>query len=112
MSVVQLASGEEMVAGNDWVFTLTITRDAVAVDITGATVTASLWQVNPDKEIIADHAVALTTAASGIVTLTVTDTESAAAPAGKYRGDLKIVYSGGVVENTQEFAFTVRRPRT
>lgn len=107
------------VAGDDWVMTVTLKRDSAAVDITGATVTASIWQVQPAKviEALADHAVAITTAASGSVTLTVTDTESQPLNAGTYKIDFKVVYSDATVEHYggsdgEPYQFKVRRALT
>ena len=110
--------GKPFVAGDDWVMTVTLTR-TTAVDVTGATVTASIWRYPPAKlvEALADHAVVLTTAASGIVTLTVTDVESLPLSAGNYKVDFKVVYSDATVEHFggsdgEPFEFRVRRPLT
>ena len=115
MARVLVNSGEPLTAGNDWVFTITLQRNTVAVDVTGGTVTTSLWRWSPGPptEEIADHAVTLTTPGSGIVTLTITDTENANLKEGTYRGDVKVVYSGGTVEHFGEYyELKVRRPLT
>lgn len=115
MARVLINSGEPLTAGDDWVFTITLERDGVAVNVTSATVTSSLhkWSPEPHEEVIADHAIVLTTAASGIVTLTITDTENAGLIEGTYRGDVKVVYSGGAVEHFGEYyELKVRRPLT
>ena|SRR3990167_7801497 len=114
MARVLINSGEPLTTGDDWVFTITLQRDGVAVNVTGATVTASLWQWAPVKQLaIAAHAVTLTTAASGIVTLTITDTENAGLVEGTYRGDLKVVYSDATVEHFGEYyELKVRSPLT
>lgn len=115
MARVLVNDGEPLTAANDWVFTITLQRDGAGVDVTSATVTSSLWLWTPSKkvEVIADHAVVLTTAASGIVTLTILDSENAGLMEGIYRGDVKVVYSGGAVEHFGEyFELKVRRGLT
>ena len=112
-------SNYPFVSGDDWVMTVTLTRDSSAVDVTGATITCSVWRYPPDKKIeaLADHAVAITTAASGIVTLTITDTESATLGEGNYKLDFKVVYSDTTVEHFggsdgEPFQFKVRKALT
>jgi len=66
-----------IVAGDDYSVVATLTQDGATWDITGSTVTATIRDgEHPGTALIANHAVTLTTAATGIVTLTLTDTET------------------------------------
>ena len=115
------ALGEIVVAGNDYVIVATLTKDGATWNITGATVTCSIRPVGQSANVATDHAVVLTTAASGIVTLTLTDTETALfqVPAAQFPhqtvehvGDFKVVESGGNVVHSGLFSFQVRRAVT
>jgi hypothetical protein len=69
-----------------------------------------------------DHAVTITNAVSGICTLTLSDTETAALLAAETRpdylalhpfiGDFKVVEAGGDVVHAGPFSFDLRRPIT
>lgn len=89
--------------GDDWVFTFTLTRDGTAVNVTGATVTCSIWRFADETEFDPDNSVTLTTAASGIVTLTIADDVSTTYKPGTHYGDVKVVYSGGTVEHFAQY---------
>lgn len=94
--------------GDDWVFTFTLQRNSAGVNVTGATVTCSIWRWADETEVDADNSVTLTTPASGIVTLTISRTDSAGYKPGTHYGDVKVVYSGGTIEHfAQYFQFEV-----
>ena len=96
---------DEYTIGDDWVFTLTLTRGGSAVNVTGATVTTSIWRMADDTEVLPDQSVALTTAASGIVTLTLADTVTEGLKEGTYKGDVKVVYSDLTEEHFGPYFF-------
>ena len=92
-------------AGDDFTRTLTITDDAGdAVDITGCTLTFHLRAPGTDEDAI-DPAptLALTTPASGIATLTLTDTQTAALTAGlTHAYEVEMVDGTGLVSTPVE----------
>ena len=68
---------QAVVVGDDYAFTGTITTNGATFDLSNYTVTASCYdERDPANKLITDHAVTLTTAASGIVTLTLTAAQS------------------------------------
>lgn len=109
-----------VVRGADYAVVATIQKDGATYDITGATVTCSVHDaIHPQTGILNDHAVTLTTAASGIVTLTLTDTETLTlrAPLDPTKsrlhvGDFKVVESGGAVVFSVPFYVPVRNSVT
>jgi hypothetical protein len=109
--------GIPFTAGNTWVMIVTLKRAGVAVDVTGATLTASAKRQDRDSPTMANHAVVLTTPASGIVTLTVIPAESTLLDPGVWLADFKVVYADASVEHFagndgQPFRFNVRAPVT
>ncbi len=107
--------------GDDYAVVATIQKDGATYDITGATVTCSIHdRRHPATGIINDHAVTITTAASGIVTLTLTDTETATLRAPHERSrearmhvaDFKVVESGGAIIHSEPVLIPVRRAVT
>jgi len=109
--------GIPFTAGNTWVMIVTLKRAGVAVDMTGATITASAKRLDRNSPTIVGHAVDLITPASGAVRLTVTAAENAQVDPGLYLADFKVVYAGGAVEHFagddgQPFRFNVRAPVT
>ena len=69
---------QAVVAGDDYQFVGTITTNGSTFNLTGYTVTASVYdERDPANKLQTDHAVTLTTAASGIVTITFTAAQSA-----------------------------------
>ncbi len=110
--------GETVVAGNDYALVFTLTKDGATYDITGATVTCSIRAVGRKEDNIADHSVSITTAASGIATLTLLDTETATLSQPRademtnailHIGDVKVEESGGNFLHCGPFSFEVRR---
>ncbi len=116
--------GETIVAGNDYAITVTLTKDGATYDLSvggTAVVTCSIRAEGATKDAIAEHDVTVTTAASGIVTLTLLDTETAdlEVPSKKdtletklHIGDFKVVENGGDVLHCGPFSFPVRRAIT
>ena len=113
-----------IVAGTDFAYTPTLTKDGGTYDLTvggNAVVTCSIRAEGASVDAISDHAVALTTPASGIVTLTLTDTETLdlLVPSKKntldtklHIGDFKVVENGGNISRCGPFSFLVRRAIT
>ena len=112
-------------AGNDFAVTVTLTQnggETYDLSVGGtAVVTCSIRAEGEREDRIADHAVTVTTAASGIVTLTLLDTETIdlAVPSKKetqetklHIGDFKVVENGGNILNCGPFSFPVRRAIT
>lgn len=103
--------------GDDYTVTATITKDESTYDITGATVTCSISVLaHPETKLIADHAVTITTAASGIVTLTLTAAETASLrrpptfeKAIMHIADFKVTESGGNKQHSERFFVPVLR---
>lgn len=91
--------------GDDFSKTLTITdADGAAIDITGATLTFHLRAPGADEDAV-DPAptLALTTPGSGVATLTLTDTQTAALTAGvTYRYECELVDGTGLVSTPVE----------
>lgn len=119
--VTPVKASNLVVAGDDYAYVLTLTKGGATYDVTGATVTCSIRERGSSSDIVADHAITLTTPASGIVTLTLTDGETATlsqSPDGdhltavEHVADVKVVESGGTVVRCGPFTFNVRRPIT
>ena len=113
------ANGDRVavVQGQDFDYAPTLTKDGSTYDLTGHVVTASVRPLGSKTDSFTNHAVALTTPASGIVTLSVLDTESSKfeVPPKKdlqktitHVGEFKVVESGGLVYFTGPFSFEVR----
>ena len=103
--------------GQDFDYVPTLTKDGSTYNLTGHTVTASIRPLGSKDDVITDHAVVLTTPASGIVTLSITAAESELfeVPAKKdlekvtlHVGEFKVAESGGKVYYTGPFSFLVR----
>lgn len=103
---------DEYTIGDDWVFTLTLTRSGSAVNVSSATITSSIWRLSDETEVLADRSVTLTTPASGIVTLTLADTVTDALVEGTYKGDVKVVYSDLTEEHFGPYFFEARAAYT
>lgn len=108
-------------AGGDYAVTVTITANGGTLNLTGYTVTCSLYdQRDQATALISAHAVTLTTAASGIVTLTLTAAETATlhsdpleASKGVYHiANFKCVAGGGAVTPSDPFRLLVNRGLT
>ncbi len=109
--------GEIIVGGDTYTFTVTLTKDGSTYDLTGFTVTCSIRPANSRENVITDHAVTLTTPSSGIVTLTLTSTETAklAGPVKRDTtkvvvnlGDFKVDEGSSVITHCGPFSFEVR----
>ena len=112
---------QPVVVGDDWSVVGTLTANGSTLNLTGATVTCSIHDerdmANPLQSA---HAVTITTAASGIVTLTLTAAQSATLHAdslspsrGVYHSaDFKVVASGGAITHTDPWRLLVRRKVT
>lgn len=74
-------SAEVIVAGQAVVFTLTVTKDGATYNLTGKTLYATIRAKSRPNDVVhtdlEDHAVALVTAASGIVSVTLNATKTA-----------------------------------
>ncbi len=109
-----------VVQGQDFDYAPTLTKDGGTYDLTvggNATVTCSVRPLGSKTDSFTDHSVVLTTAASGIVTLSVLAAESALfeVPPKKdtqktitHVGEFKVVEGGGLVYFTGPFSFEVR----
>lgn len=75
-------------------YIITCERDGTAIDLTGATVTIIIS--NGTTITNAAAATSLITPASGIISYTPSAGDFPAA--GTYKGDVKVVYSGGAIE--------------
>jgi len=90
--------------GDDYSKALTITQDSVAVNITGCTLTFHLRAPGAAADAI-DPAptLTLTTPVSGIATLVLTDTQTAALTAGTtYRYEVTMVDGTGLISSPVE----------
>lgn len=109
-----------IIAGADYEATATITKDGATYNLTGHTVTCSIVpRDHPQSVLIASHAVTLTTPASGIVTLSLSDTETDALrtdpdpnTAVGHVADFKVAESGGAVVYSEKFTVPVQRAIT
>lgn len=107
-------------AGNDLAITIQLTFGGATKDITSATCTATIRDgEHPSTVLISAHAVTVTTAATSVVTLTLTDTEEAAirtnpdyVTAINHLCDVKVVESGGAVTNSDVIYLPFVRPVT
>ncbi len=108
-----------VVQGQDFDYAPTLTKDGSTYNLTGHLVTASVRPLGSKTDSFTDHDVTLTTPASGIVTLSVLNTESALfeVPRPKdlqktitHVGEFKVVESGGLVYFNGPFSFEVRAP--
>ena len=121
MSVTVTDISQPVVAGDDWSVTATITANGSTLNLTSATVTCSIYDERDQANaLISAHAVTLTTAASGIVTLTLTDTETATlhykrldkTKGVKHVADFKIVASDSSITRADPWRIEVRGPLT
>jgi len=111
-----------IVAGTDFDIVFTLTKNGGStLDVTGGTVTCSIRAEGRNSNVISDHAVAITTAASGIVTLSILDTESSALISPSlgspldtvlHLADVKLLEADLNIRNFGPFSFGVRRPIT
>ena len=108
-----------VVAGQDFDYAPTLQKDGGTYNLTGHVVTCSVRPLGSKTDSFTDHAVVLTTPASGIVTISMLDTETEKfeVPAAKdvqktitHVGEFKVVESGGLIRYTGPFSFEVRAP--
>jgi len=82
------------VRGDDWSIPGTISDGGTAVNLTGATLTA-MMRPNTESSVLTEtFTVTVTNAASGAVTLSLTDTETALITPGTYVYDIQVVIAG------------------
>lgn len=112
---------QPVVAGDDWSVVGTLTANGSTLNLTSGTVTCSIYDERDQANaLISAHAVTLTTAASGIVTLTLTDTETATLHFKRltrdkpvaHLADFKFVASDGAITRTDPWRIWVRGPLT
>jgi hypothetical protein len=87
--------------GEDVSITVTVTDDAgSAVDITGMSISYLVWSGTNAAVITktVGSGIALTTPASGILTITIADTDTDAIAPGRYNHELKITDNGAGLE--------------
>lgn len=106
-----------VVAADDYAFQGTITSNGATFNLTGYTVTASVYDERDQaNKLQTDHAVTLTTAASGIVTITFTAAQSATfhtSPFDKsetipHIADFKCVSGAGAIVHSDPWRLQVR----
>ena len=107
---------QAIVQGNDYDIIATITSNGATLNLTGYTVTCSISDERDQaNKLISDHAVTLTTAASGIVTITLLAAESALLHVSQYKTkgvwhvfDFKCVAAGGGIVSSDPVRMQVR----
>jgi len=121
--VTPVALGEIITCGVDYAIEVTLTKDGATFDVSAATsVVFSIMQMGKTTKLIEDRAMTMSpTPASGVVTITLTDvdtalfvppTEGAHLATIEHICDVKVVESTGAVVNCGPFTFDVRRPVT
>ena len=110
-----------VVAGDDWSQQVTLSAAGSALNLTSGTVTCSIYDERDQANaIISAHSVTLTTPSTGIVTVTLTDTQTATLhykrndrSKGVYHIlDFKFVASGGNITRPDPYRILVRGPLT
>ena len=81
------------VRGDDWSIPGTLESGGAAVNLTGATVTAMMRPTVEATTGAVSFTVTVTNAAAGAITLSLTDTQTAALKAGTYAYDVQVVLS-------------------
>lgn len=103
-----MAASFKTVVGNTApTFVITCTRDGSAIDLTGATVTLILKKSGGSITNTGHQTCTLVTAASGVISYTATSVDFP--NAGRYIGDVRVVYSGGGIEILYQQARWVAR---
>lgn len=111
MPTTALFNGAPVTVGDHVTIIFTLTTDGAATNITSATITSSLKCKG--REVMADHTVAITTAASGICTLSIIPGDwPTSAPEGEYECDVKAVLSGPITRHFGPYLLNVRRAIT
>lgn len=105
-----------IVAGDDYLATVTLTKDGASYDTTGHTATVSIiHSEHPETKVMADHAV--TEGATNALTLTAAETALLRPPSDHTKSavhyaDFKVVESGGATVHSERFWVPVRRGAT
>ena len=111
MNMVGRSTEFRVKAGSLITLQLTITNDAgVAKNLTNTvTYNTGKWKVwKPDGTLIIDGNIVYTTRASGIISYTLTSTDTAIANAGIWSGEVELKDSGGAIsEQTKTFNFVI-----
>ena len=121
MVVTVVKAGQVVVAGDDYVFDLTLKKNGV-IEPTflagGAVATASIGPGGTaTSNIIIDHAIAITDAPNGLATLILSGAETLLLTPGPGKrpsktivmyGDVKVIESGGNETHCGPFSFEVR----
>lgn len=111
---------QAVVQGDDYSVIATITTNGAVFNLTGYTVTCSIYDERDQaNKLITNHAVTLTTPASGIVTLTLLAAESALLHASQYKtktvphvADFLCVSAGGAIVHSDPWRIHVRAKAT
>ena len=112
---------QAVVAGDDYAVQGTITSNGTTLNLTGYTVTCSIYDERDTANALqSGHSVTLTTPASGIVTLTLTAAQSAtlhSSPLAFDEGvfhiaDFKCVAGGGAIVHSDPWRLVVRKAIT
>ena len=111
MNMVGRSTEFRVKAGSLITLQLTITNDAgVAKNLTNTvTYNTGKWKVwKPDGTLIIDGNIVYTTRASGIISYTLTSTDTAIANAGIWSGEVELKNSSGAIsEQTKTFNFVI-----
>ena len=107
---------QAVVQGDDYAIVATITSNGATFNLTGYTVTCSVYDERDQaNKLIADHAVTLTTPASGIVTVTLIAAETATLHVSNYKTkgvmhvmDFKCISGSGATVRSDPVRFEVR----
>ena len=111
---------QAVVAGDDYDVIATITSNGATLNLTGYTVTTSIYDERDQANLlITGHAVTITTAASGIVTLTLLAAESVLLHVRNdlskgvfHIADFKCVAAGGGIVHSDPWRIEVRKKAT
>lgn len=112
---------QAVVAGDDYSVVATITSNGQTFNLTGYTVTCSVYDERDHANaLISGHAVTLTTPASGVVTVSFTAAESANLHTNPlsldtslpHIADFKCVSGGGAIVHSDPWRIQVRRKAT
>mgnify|MGYP001560780043 CR=1 FL=1 len=107
---------QAVVQGDDYAVICTITTNGAVFNLTDYTVTCSIYDERDQaNKLVTDHAVTLTTPASGIVTLTLTAAESGGLHISNYKTkgvwhvlDFKCVSAAGAIVRSDPVRLEVR----
>lgn len=112
---------QAVVAGDDYAVIATITSNGAVFDLTGYTVTCSVYDERDHANaLISGHAVTITTAATGVVTVTFLAAESALLHTNPlsldtslpHIADFRCLSGGGAIVHSDPWRIQVRRKAT